>query len=106
MLLVAAGVTLYLRRAVVRPVVTVADATGRLAGGDLSARVPARRHDELGDLARGFNAMADSLQRSRDELEHSNAELEALERRARPVRLGHLARPAGAAARRSRCTPS
>ena len=74
-LLVAAGVTLYLRRSVVRPVVTVADATGRLAGGDLSARVPARRHDELGDLARGFNAMADSLQRSRDQLEHSNAEL-------------------------------
>jgi signal transduction histidine kinase len=74
-LLVAAGVTLYLRRAVVRPVVTVADATGRLAAGELSARVPARRHDELGDLARGFNAMADSLQRSRAELEHSNAEL-------------------------------
>jgi signal transduction histidine kinase len=74
-LLVAAGVTVYLRRAVVRPVVTVADATGRLAGGDLSARVPVRRHDELGDLARGFNAMADSLQRSRDQLEHSNAEL-------------------------------
>src|SRR4051794_940372 len=74
-LLVAAGVALYLRRAVVRPVVTVAAATGRLAAGELSARVPARRHDELGDLARGFNAMADSLQRSRDELEHSNAEL-------------------------------
>jgi signal transduction histidine kinase len=75
MLLVAAGATLYLRRAVVRPVVTVAQATGRLASGELSARVPAGRHDELGDLARGFNAMADSLQRSRDELEHSNAEL-------------------------------
>jgi signal transduction histidine kinase len=74
-LLVAGGVTLYLRRAVVRPVVTVAAATGRLAAGELSARVPARRHDELGDLARGFNAMADSLQRSRAQLEHSNAEL-------------------------------
>ncbi len=74
-ILVALGVTLYLRRAVVRPVVTVAAATGRLAAGELEARVPARRHDELGDLARGFNAMADSLQRSRAELEHSNAEL-------------------------------
>jgi len=74
-ILVALGVTLYLRRAVVRPVVTVAAATGRLAAGELEARVPARRHDELGDLARGFNTMADSLQRSRDQLEHSNAEL-------------------------------
>jgi signal transduction histidine kinase len=55
--------------------VTVADATGRLAAGDLAARVPARRRDEIGDLARGFNAMADSLQRSRDELERSNGEL-------------------------------
>jgi signal transduction histidine kinase len=74
-LLVAAGVTLYLRRAVVRPVVTLADATGRLAGGDLSARVAVSRHDEIGDLAHGFNAMADSLERSRDQLEHSNEEL-------------------------------
>src|SRR4051812_4147466 len=67
-LLVAAGVTLYLRRAVVRPVVTVVAATGRLAAGELDARVPTRRHDELGDLARGFNAMADSLERSRAQL--------------------------------------
>src|SRR4051812_1580904 len=74
-ILVTLGVTLYLRRAVVRPVVTVAAATGRLAAGELSARVPARRRDEVGDLARGFNAMADSLQRSRDQFEHSNAEL-------------------------------
>ena len=69
----------------------------RLAGGDLSARVPARRHDELGDLARGFNTMADSLQRSRDELEQLQRRAQALQRRARPVRLGHLARPPGAA---------
>jgi signal transduction histidine kinase len=74
-LAVTAGIALYLRRAVVRPVITVAQATGRLASGELSARVPARREDEIGDLARGFNAMADSLQRSRDELTRSNAEL-------------------------------
>src|SRR3954447_15836274 len=72
-LLVAGGVTLYLRRAVVPPVVSGAGATGRpvaaaaapparLPAGERSARVSARRHDELGDLARGFNAMADSLQ--------------------------------------------
>jgi light-regulated signal transduction histidine kinase (bacteriophytochrome) len=54
---------------------TVAEATGRLATGDLSTRVPADRADELGELARGFNSMADSLERGREELERSNAEL-------------------------------
>ena len=72
---VALGFTLYLRRAVLRPVRAVADATGRLAAGDLSTRVPDQREDELGELARGFNSMADSLERGRAELERSNAEL-------------------------------
>ncbi|MDQ3675533.1 MAG: ATP-binding protein [Actinomycetota bacterium] len=72
---IALGFTLYLRRSVVRPVLRVAEATGRLADGELATRVPAQRLDELGDLARSFNSMADSLQRSRTELEHSNAEL-------------------------------
>jgi len=71
----ALGFTLYLRRSVLRPVRTVAEATGRLAAGDLTTRVPAEREDELGELARGFNSMADSLERGREELEHSNAEL-------------------------------
>jgi signal transduction histidine kinase len=74
-LVIATGVTLYLRRAVVRPVLTVAQATGRLASGELSARVPVERQDELGDLARSFNTMADSLEQHRAELERSNAEL-------------------------------
>jgi signal transduction histidine kinase len=72
---IALGFTLYLRRSVLRPVRTVAEATGRLAAGDLSTRVPADREDELGELARGFNSMADSLERGREQLEHSNAEL-------------------------------
>ena len=72
---VSVGFTLYLRRSVLRPVRTVAEATGRLAAGDLTTRVPAQREDELGELARGFNTMADSLERGRDELERSNAEL-------------------------------
>jgi signal transduction histidine kinase len=74
-LAVAAGLTLYLRRSVLRPVRAVAEATGRLAAGDLSTRVPDQREDELGELARGFNSMADSLERGRSELERSNAEL-------------------------------
>ncbi|MGI9098470.1 MAG: sensor histidine kinase [Solirubrobacteraceae bacterium] len=74
-LAVVVGFTLYLRRSIVRPVLTVAEATGRLAAGELHTRVPEEREDELGDLAHGFNAMADSLARGRAELERSNAEL-------------------------------
>jgi signal transduction histidine kinase len=75
LIVVTLGFTQYLRRAVLRPVRTVAEATGRLAAGSLSTRVPADREDELGDLARGFNSMADSLERGRQQLEHSNTEL-------------------------------
>ena len=74
-ILVVLGGTWYLRRGVVRPIVKVAEATGQLAAGDLSTRVPAHSEDEIGDLARGFNSMADSLEREQAELELSNAEL-------------------------------
>jgi signal transduction histidine kinase/CHASE3 domain sensor protein len=69
---------LYLSRAVVTPVRRLAGATGRLAAGELSARVPdTGRRDEIGELGAVFNAMAGSLQEMRDELESQNAELEA-----------------------------
>jgi signal transduction histidine kinase len=74
---------LYLSRSVVRPVRDVAEGAERVARGDLSARAPDQRGDELGDLGRAFNTMATSLEHSRDEvvartaeLERSNAELD------------------------------
>jgi signal transduction histidine kinase len=73
----------YLGRSVVRPVRDVAAGAERVAEGDLSARAPDQRSDELGDLGRAFNTMAASLEHSRDEvaartheLERSNAELD------------------------------
>ncbi|HYZ27626.1 MAG TPA: ATP-binding protein [Thermoleophilaceae bacterium] len=82
-LVLAAAASYYLRRLVVRPVLTVAEASRRLAEGDMSARVPPVRDDEIGDLARAFNSMADSLESSSEalaersrELERSNRELE------------------------------
>jgi signal transduction histidine kinase len=78
--LVVVGLTLlltaYLGRWIVRPVRDVAGAAEQMASGDLKARVPDERVDEIGDLGRSFNTMAESLEERNDELERSNRELE------------------------------
>ena len=70
------ALAVYLRRAVVRPVREVARGAERVAQGDLSARAPDQRADELGDLGRAFNTMAASLEHSHDVVEARTAELE------------------------------
>lgn len=75
-LLVAAGLWLYVRQVILRPVLAVAAATEVVATGDLTAHVPARREDELGRLAGAFNSMTDSLAGSRRELDQRTLELE------------------------------
>ncbi|OBG28563.1 CHASE3 domain-containing protein [Mycobacterium sp. 852002-51057_SCH5723018] len=57
----------YLARGVVAPVRRTARMAERLAAGDLAARVPERAKAEIGVLERSFNAMAESLERGRDE---------------------------------------
>ncbi|MGH2767453.1 MAG: ATP-binding protein, partial [Actinomycetota bacterium] len=48
-------------RRLARPVRRVADATTRVAAGDLAHRVPVEGEDEAAGLARSFNAMAEAL---------------------------------------------
>ena len=74
--IITMGMALYLRRAMIRPALAVANATDAVAAGDLSTRVPVERADEMGKLARGFNAMTASLQRGREQLGQRTAELE------------------------------
>jgi two-component system sensor histidine kinase BaeS len=65
-LLVAAVVSANLGRRLVRPLREAQSATGRIASGDLAARVPEHRSDgeELAGLARSINTMAAELERS------------------------------------------
>jgi len=59
--LVTWGIYSRLRRLVAAPLTDLAEASAAIAGGDLSTEVPVRTDDEIGTLARTFNAMTDSL---------------------------------------------
>jgi two-component system sensor histidine kinase BaeS len=59
--LVALGVGTLLARRVTGPVRTLTAAAKGLAGGDWSARVDSVRTDELGEMARAFDHMAEKL---------------------------------------------
>src|SRR5262249_47239519 len=58
-----------LARALTRPLRALVHAADRISRGDFAARVAARTRDEVGRLAESFNAMAESLSRSRAALE-------------------------------------
>jgi len=51
----------FLARGILRPVQEASDAAGRIAAGDLSARLPVDSNDEFGTWAATFNRMAASL---------------------------------------------
>ncbi|MCB9889575.1 MAG: sensor histidine kinase [Planctomycetes bacterium] len=61
-----AGLALLSSRAIIRPLRRLSDATRQVASGDLTTRVDARGGDELADLGRAFNTMAEELSESRE----------------------------------------
>jgi signal transduction histidine kinase len=58
-LVVVAGATLWFSRRLVRPLDQLADAARRFGSGDTTARAKLSRDDELGDVGRAFDDMAD-----------------------------------------------
>ncbi len=54
-----------------KPLMALACAARRVRTGDLTVRAPVTRNDEIGDLARSFNAMMDSLQAKNKFLEEA-----------------------------------
>ena len=65
----------YLRRRVLAPLDALAEAAGRLGGGDLDARVAPQRYAEFNEVALGFNRMADNVQSARETMEAQNEEI-------------------------------
>jgi signal transduction histidine kinase len=68
----------YVTQRIVQPVRRVAAATQRFAAGNLDERVAATRDDEIGELKRNFNTMAEAIQSDRQELERQKHDLERL----------------------------
>lgn len=58
------------------PIRKLVEATDQIALGDLGQKVDVRQEDEIGQLAKTFNRMVDSLRQSRDEIEQYNRTLE------------------------------
>lgn len=60
----------FLLRNMFSPIQTLIDGTKRISAGDFSTLIEVNRHDELGELARSFNAMSarirDMLKRERE----------------------------------------
>ena len=63
---VALILTLFLSRRILAPVESLSRAAKALAGGDFSRRVEARSKDEVSELGRTFNTMADELARTEE----------------------------------------
>jgi len=69
MLLISCGVLIAtllvaaaLIRSILRPIGKLGLAVSRMAAGDLTHRIDSRSDDELGELSRGFDSMADQVQ--------------------------------------------
>jgi sigma-B regulation protein RsbU (phosphoserine phosphatase) len=72
-LVAAALASVWALRAAAQPLVDVAASMSRVAGGDLTTRIPQLYTDELGHLVGSFNTMVSEVARSRDELQRTEA---------------------------------
>lgn len=80
---------LFLSKLVTRPVAALAEATQEISRGRLDYRVEMDAADEIGDLVRSFNRMAEELEGSRRQIDASSRDLSlantALEQRRRHI---------------------
>lgn len=73
-MILAITLVFRLSNSVTQPVEQLTEGATRLAAGDFERRVPEVGEDEIGQLARAFNTMAEELRRSYENLEERVAE--------------------------------
>jgi PAS domain S-box-containing protein len=77
-ILLAGAGSLLLTRQVTRPLSETRDAAIRVASGDYAATVPVKSGDELGEVARTFNYMAEEIEHYVGEIQEQKSRLEAV----------------------------
>ncbi|MDF1525523.1 MAG: ATP-binding protein [bacterium] len=75
LMLLVAGLSVYLSRALTRPVSLLSASARRIAEGDLEHRIRLTTGDEIEELSRQFNQMLESLAQHRRDIEEANREL-------------------------------
>lgn len=79
--------SLLLARRITRPIRNLVEGTRRISRGDFSYRIPVISEDEVGDLTRSFNEMAEQLLQERKKTEEANRRLVQVEKLASIGRL-------------------
>lgn len=74
--LIAAGLAFVIARGLVIPIINLTNVARRMEAGDLDARARMQRRDEIGELARSFDSMADEVVRMMGILEQRVVELD------------------------------
>jgi PAS domain S-box-containing protein len=76
--LLAGVASFLLTRQVTRPLSETRDAAIRVASGDYATAVPVKSRDELGEVARAFNYMAEEIEHYVGEIQDQKSRLEAV----------------------------
>ncbi len=76
--LLAGAASFLLTRRITRPLSETRDAAIRVASGDYATAVPVTSRDELGELARAFNYMAEEIEHYVGEIQEQKSRLEAV----------------------------
>jgi len=76
-LFVTTWLALFLSKLVTRPLAALAEATHEISRGRLEYRIDVNAADEIGDVVRSFNRMAEELEASRRQIETSSRDASA-----------------------------